>query len=427
MADFKNLAWAASSATGASRKFIYLPYRALQGKWGKKLLSYPGFTEKVEKFASLSDVFLSKSLHHIHRPKVSSNQSHSVSNKSLLVQYVLQLSPWSSDTRSLLSSLFFLKRLQAMQEFFHMVTQLAAALQGNMAFMLLNVHGGMGMTLLGTLPSPLYDLIIILHLSLHNLSPPLCMTSYIALVFTWSLPSPLYDLIYCTCLYMISALPAVWPHILHLSLHDLCPPSYDLIYCTCLYMASPLLSVWPHLIYCTCLYMISPLSSVWPHILHLSLHDLSPPLCMASYIALVFTWSLPSPLYDLIYCTCLYMISPLPSVWPHILHLSLHDLSPPLCMTSYIGTCLYMISPLPSVWPHILHLSLHDLSPPLCMTSYIGTCLYMISPLLSPSVSPQEFYYIVTQLAVALQGNTVHFTWSHLSPPPLCHPKSFTT
>ncbi|XP_076458807.1 serine/threonine-protein kinase SMG1-like [Babylonia areolata] len=42
----------------------------------------------------------------------------------------LQLSPWSSDTRSLLSLLFFLKRLQAMQEFFHMVTQLAAALQG---------------------------------------------------------------------------------------------------------------------------------------------------------------------------------------------------------------------------------------------------------------------------------------------------------
>nr|KAG5704900.1 hypothetical protein BaRGS_003883 [Batillaria attramentaria] len=34
------------------------------------------------------------------------------------------------DTRSLLSALFFLKRLQAMQEFFHMVTQLAAALQG---------------------------------------------------------------------------------------------------------------------------------------------------------------------------------------------------------------------------------------------------------------------------------------------------------
>ncbi|KAL8580399.1 hypothetical protein ACOMHN_020876 [Nucella lapillus] len=42
----------------------------------------------------------------------------------------LQLSPWTSDTRSLLSLLFFLKRLQAMQEFFHMVTQLAAALQG---------------------------------------------------------------------------------------------------------------------------------------------------------------------------------------------------------------------------------------------------------------------------------------------------------
>ena len=28
MADFKNLAWATSFATQASRKFIYLPYRA---------------------------------------------------------------------------------------------------------------------------------------------------------------------------------------------------------------------------------------------------------------------------------------------------------------------------------------------------------------------------------------------------------------
>ena len=139
--------------------------------------------------------FLLKSLHHIHRPKVSSNPYRSVSNKSLLVKYVLQLSPWSSDTRSLLSSLFFLKRLQAMQEFFHMVTQLAAALQGT-----------------------------IVYFSLYSLSPPLCMISYIALGFTWSLPSPLYDLIYCTWLYMISPLPTVWPHILHFSWHDLCPP-----------------------------------------------------------------------------------------------------------------------------------------------------------------------------------------------------------
>ena len=36
MVDFKNLAWATSFATRASRKFIYL-----QGKWEKKLLSYP--------------------------------------------------------------------------------------------------------------------------------------------------------------------------------------------------------------------------------------------------------------------------------------------------------------------------------------------------------------------------------------------------
>ena len=39
MVDFKNLAWATSVATRASRKFIYLPY--VQGKWEKKLLSYP--------------------------------------------------------------------------------------------------------------------------------------------------------------------------------------------------------------------------------------------------------------------------------------------------------------------------------------------------------------------------------------------------
>ena len=32
MADFKNLAWATSFATRASRKFIYLPYRASGGK-----------------------------------------------------------------------------------------------------------------------------------------------------------------------------------------------------------------------------------------------------------------------------------------------------------------------------------------------------------------------------------------------------------
>ena len=36
MVDFKNLAWATSSATRASRKFIYLPYRA-----SEKKLSYP--------------------------------------------------------------------------------------------------------------------------------------------------------------------------------------------------------------------------------------------------------------------------------------------------------------------------------------------------------------------------------------------------
>ncbi|KAK6170598.1 hypothetical protein SNE40_018955 [Patella caerulea] len=42
----------------------------------------------------------------------------------------LQLSSFTSSTRSLLSALFFVKRMQAMQEFFHMVTQFAAALQG---------------------------------------------------------------------------------------------------------------------------------------------------------------------------------------------------------------------------------------------------------------------------------------------------------
>ena len=38
MADFKTLAWATSFANWASRKIHLL---ALQGKWGKKLLSYP--------------------------------------------------------------------------------------------------------------------------------------------------------------------------------------------------------------------------------------------------------------------------------------------------------------------------------------------------------------------------------------------------
>ena len=38
MADFKNLAWATSFATRASRKFIYLPYKA---SWKKKVLVIP--------------------------------------------------------------------------------------------------------------------------------------------------------------------------------------------------------------------------------------------------------------------------------------------------------------------------------------------------------------------------------------------------
>ncbi|XP_048245963.1 serine/threonine-protein kinase SMG1-like isoform X1 [Haliotis rufescens] len=42
----------------------------------------------------------------------------------------MQLSSFTSSTRGLLSNLFFLKRLQAMQDFFHMGTQFAAALQG---------------------------------------------------------------------------------------------------------------------------------------------------------------------------------------------------------------------------------------------------------------------------------------------------------
>ena len=37
MVDFKNLAWATSFATRASRKFIYLPYRAS----GKKVIVIP--------------------------------------------------------------------------------------------------------------------------------------------------------------------------------------------------------------------------------------------------------------------------------------------------------------------------------------------------------------------------------------------------
>ena len=37
MADFKNLAWATSFATRASRKFIYLPYRA----GGEKVIAIP--------------------------------------------------------------------------------------------------------------------------------------------------------------------------------------------------------------------------------------------------------------------------------------------------------------------------------------------------------------------------------------------------
>ena len=41
MVDFKNLACATSSATRASRKFIYLPYRA-NGEKKEELLSYPG-------------------------------------------------------------------------------------------------------------------------------------------------------------------------------------------------------------------------------------------------------------------------------------------------------------------------------------------------------------------------------------------------
>ncbi|KAL4241086.1 Serine/threonine-protein kinase smg1 [Mactra antiquata] len=42
----------------------------------------------------------------------------------------LQLSSFTVDTRSLLSCLFFIRRLQVMQEFFHMCTQFAAAVQG---------------------------------------------------------------------------------------------------------------------------------------------------------------------------------------------------------------------------------------------------------------------------------------------------------
>ncbi|XP_041362847.1 serine/threonine-protein kinase SMG1-like [Gigantopelta aegis] len=42
----------------------------------------------------------------------------------------MQLSPFTLNTRGMLNALFFLKRIQAMQDFFHMVTQFAAALQG---------------------------------------------------------------------------------------------------------------------------------------------------------------------------------------------------------------------------------------------------------------------------------------------------------
>ena len=41
--DFKNLAWATSFATWAGRKFIYL-----QGKWKKKLLSYPDLSRSTQ-------------------------------------------------------------------------------------------------------------------------------------------------------------------------------------------------------------------------------------------------------------------------------------------------------------------------------------------------------------------------------------------
>ncbi|KAL5019170.1 hypothetical protein ScPMuIL_004892 [Solemya velum] len=42
----------------------------------------------------------------------------------------MQLSSFSMSTQGMLSSMFFVKRLQAMQEFFHMCTQFAATLQG---------------------------------------------------------------------------------------------------------------------------------------------------------------------------------------------------------------------------------------------------------------------------------------------------------
>jgi len=43
---------------------------------------------------------------------------------------VFQLSSFTENTRGLLLSLFFIRRLQVMQEFFHMCTQFAAAIQG---------------------------------------------------------------------------------------------------------------------------------------------------------------------------------------------------------------------------------------------------------------------------------------------------------
>ena len=42
----------------------------------------------------------------------------------------MQLSSFTVNTRGILCSLFFIRRLQVMQEFFHMCTQFAAAIQG---------------------------------------------------------------------------------------------------------------------------------------------------------------------------------------------------------------------------------------------------------------------------------------------------------
>ena len=43
---------------------------------------------------------------------------------------MFQLSSFTKNTRGLLQNLFFVKRLQVIQEFFHMCTQFAAAIQG---------------------------------------------------------------------------------------------------------------------------------------------------------------------------------------------------------------------------------------------------------------------------------------------------------